>query len=567
MKNSEHGKIYKREVNQMFAKPKVACYYRVSTKGQEHRGTIENQEFKCREHVARRGYEIVGQYGDSAVSGNSLIDSRPEGAKLMKLLRSEKIQGIVTVHIDRLTRSDSAQERGLIIDELKAANAFLDQVDAGKLDFREEAAEMIGTLESYFASKWRKDMTKKLQAGRDRALRENRYAGGGISFGICWIKPIDPKKDKGRWAIKKQEYRTLKKAIKMVKQGYSLLSVVESFNANLERYPTKKKGKKQRWTHASLWNMLARNDFYFTGIRSDGLDTGIKLFPRKRIQEVRHLIKSNRRNSGRTDNSKDKVKPKPIDAFLLKRLIRCECGWYLSAVTDGSYRYYRCKRCRYALRADEVDETIWTEFYDAFTDKNRLIQAVLDGDYAVDTEEMRKAKKNISKAELALKKVEERTVLILQLLSDADAEIDCASLKATLSNLKEKEEEARKAKEEAELNLSNPKIIDRVITAASKAVARQLEKLSRLERLSNLTELLETRRDKNFLSPDAGIELELWSTFFSTIEARKSGIPVDMVKLCVLEQKRAILNTEISRGIEILANREGVYFQGALVQD
>lgn len=550
----------------MFAKPKVACYYRVSTKGQENRGTIENQEFKCREHVARRGYETVGQYGDSAVSGNSLIDSRPEGVKLMKLLRSGKIQGIVTVHIDRLTRSDSAQERGLIIDELKAANAFLDQVDSGKLDFR-ESAEMIGTLESYFASKWRKDMTKKQQAGKDRALRENGYVGGTIPYGVTWIKPLDLKKDKGRWAVKQQEYRTLKKAVKMIKHGNKIQAVVDYFNANLEKHPTKIKGKRQRWSHSALWYMLARSDFLFTGIKSNGVDTGIKLFPRKKIQEVRHLIKSNRRNSGGTDNSKDKVKPKPIDVFLLKRLIRCECGWYLSAVTDGSHRYYRCKRCRYSLRADEVDETIWTEFYDVFTDKDHLRQAVLDGDYAVDTEEMRKAKKEISKAELLLKKIQDRTALILQLLSDENADLDYASLRATLRNLKEKEEEARKAKEEAELKLSNPKIIDRVIAAASKAVARQLEKLSRLERLSNLTELLETRRDKNFLSPDAGIELELWSTFFSTIEARKSGIPVDMVKQCVLEQKRAILKTEISRGIAILANREGVYFQGALVRD
>jgi len=551
----------------MSEKPKVACYYRVSTKGQKDRGTIQNQEFKCREHVARRGYEIIGEYGDPAVSGNSLIDSRPEGTRLMKLLRSGKIQGIVTVHIDRLTRSDSAQERGLIIDMLKVANAFLDQVDAGKLDFREESAEMIGTLESYFAAKWRKDMAKKCQAGIERALRENRYASGGIPFGITWIKSVDPKKDKGRWAVKEQEYRTLKKAVKMVKQGHSVLAVVDYFNANLEKYPTKRKGKKQRWTHASLWHMLARSDFYFTGIKSNGVDTGIKLFTRKKIQEIRHLIKLKRRNDGTAGSLQGEVKSKAIDAFLLKRLIRCECGWHLSAVTTAAYRYYRCKRCRYLLKADEADKNIWAEFYGTFTDKDRLRQALLDGDYAVDTEEMCKAKKDISKVELALKKIEERTVLILQLLGDENTEVDCASLQATLSNLKEKEKEIRKVREEAELKLSNPKIIDRVIIAASKAVARQLEKLSRLERLSNLTGLLETRMDKNFLSPDAGIELQLWSTFFSTIEAHKSGIPVDMVKQCVLEQKRAILKSEISRGIEILANREGVYFQGALVRD
>ena len=214
---------------------KVACYYRVSTKGQENRGTIENQEFKCEEHCSREGEEGGGKCKDSAVSGNSIIDSRPQGAKLMKLLRSGRISGIVTVHIDRLTRSDSAQERGLIVDELKAANAFLDQVDAGKLDFGEEFSEMVGTLEGYFAAKWRKDMAKKCQAGRERALRENRHAGGSTPFGVRWIKPTDPQKDKGRWAIKKQEYRTLKKAIKMVKQGYSLYSVVNYFNANLRR--------------------------------------------------------------------------------------------------------------------------------------------------------------------------------------------------------------------------------------------------------------------------------------------------------------------------------------------
>ena len=169
----------------MFAKNKVACYYRVSTRGQENRGTIQNQEFKCREHVARRGYEIVGKYGDSAVSGNSLIDSRPEGTRLMKLLRSGKIQGIVTVHIDRLTRSDSAQERGLIIDELKAANAFLDQVDAGKLDFGEEFSEMVGySGELLRLLSGERIWRKRCQAGRERALRENRHVGGSTPFGV-----------------------------------------------------------------------------------------------------------------------------------------------------------------------------------------------------------------------------------------------------------------------------------------------------------------------------------------------------------------------------------------------
>jgi DNA invertase Pin-like site-specific DNA recombinase len=539
---------------------KVACYYRVSTKGQENRGTIENQEFKCEEHCSREGYEVVGKFKDSAVSGNSIIDSRPQGAKLMKLLRSGRISGIVTVHIDRLTRSDSAQERGLIVDELKAANAFLDQVDAGKLDFGEEFSEMVGTLESYFAAKWSKDMAKKCQAGRERALRENRHAGGSTPFGVRWIKPTDPQKDKGRWAIKKQEYRTLKKAIKMVKQGYSLYSVVKYFNANLRRYPPRKKGNNLRWAQGTLWYMLNRTDFCFTGIRKDGLDTGIRLFPKKEIQEVRNLIKLKRRNSGTTDSSQGQVTSKEIDTFLLKRLIRCECGWHLGV--DSSkvhHRYYRCSRCRYRLKADEVDRKIWNEFYYILTDKDQLRKAVLDGKYAVDSEEMLKAKKEICNAEITLEKIEKRKALIIQLLREEDLSSHYASLKATLIQLKEKEEEAKETKQRAELNLSNPKIVDRAIAAASKAVASMLEKLSRLERLSNLSELLETNESEKFLSPDAGIELELWSTFFSTIEARKCGIPVDMVKQCVLEQKRAILKAEISRGKLILANRKGGY--------
>lgn len=319
--------------------PKVACYYRVSTKGQKDRGTIENQVDKAKEHCPKEGYKVVAEFSDPAVSGNSPIDSRPEGSKLMSLLRKQEIDGVVTVHMDRLTRSDSLAERGMILEEFRVAGAFLDQIDATKLDFSEESHELIAGIEQWAAAKYRRDMVKKQQAGRDRALRENRFAAGGQPYGVRWDK------EQGKWVMVEEQYEALKYAAKVLQTGIGADTVAKLLNENGHRTKRNKK-----WSPGSVWNMF-QNNFYFTGKRSDGLDTGLKLFKRSEIMDIRKRMKHRKRTRKR--------RRKVQNNFLLKGILSCRnCGWNMSIQDLGKYRYYWCKRCGNRNRAAVIEAEV-----------------------------------------------------------------------------------------------------------------------------------------------------------------------------------------------------------------
>ena len=78
---------------------RVAIYARVSTSDQ----TCESQLRELREYVARRGWQVVGEYVDSGWSGK--LASRPELNRLMSDARLRRFDCCVVWKLDRWGRS------------------------------------------------------------------------------------------------------------------------------------------------------------------------------------------------------------------------------------------------------------------------------------------------------------------------------------------------------------------------------------------------------------------------------------------------------------------------------
>jgi hypothetical protein len=408
-------------------------------------------------------------------------------------------------------------------------------------------------LKLAFSAKERDDIIARQQAGRDKALRENKFASGGQPFGVWWNN------QKKCWEIKEEEYEVLKLAIDLIHKGHSIYYIVDYLNA--KGYPTKYKqrlGKMVKWRHGALWGMLMSTDFLYTGviIQSNGaeLDTGIQLFTEEKIQETRNLIKLNRRQ-GRRD-----YKTKASPHFLLKRIIKCSCGWFLSSLSmnKGKNRYYRCKRCNYYLNADKVDTKVWTEFVNTYKDKEKLRKAVLGGEYAVGTEEIRSAKEKLSKAETALAEIEKRRRMIFRDLAELRKGVDPGIIKSTMDKLSYEEEKALADKEEAEKQLAKPDIMNEAIETASDALAGQLDTLEKL------SHLLEGCEDQEYLPPEVARKLEGLATFHIARRTRKTQIPFEHVAVAVTEQKRTILKKEVAKGNGIVATREGIILSGGI---
>jgi len=81
--------------------PKAAIYARVST--QNHGQDPHLQVSEIREHCARRGWQIIGEYVDEGVSGAK--DSRPELNRLLADARRRRFDVLAVYRYDRFARS------------------------------------------------------------------------------------------------------------------------------------------------------------------------------------------------------------------------------------------------------------------------------------------------------------------------------------------------------------------------------------------------------------------------------------------------------------------------------
>lgn len=86
---------------------RVAIYCRVSTSDQ----SVEMQRAQLLEYVARRGWELAGEYTDAGISGAK--DRRPSLDRLMDDARKRAFDAILVWKFDRFARSVSHLLRAL----------------------------------------------------------------------------------------------------------------------------------------------------------------------------------------------------------------------------------------------------------------------------------------------------------------------------------------------------------------------------------------------------------------------------------------------------------------------
>ena len=84
---------------------RCGVYVRVSTEDQRDNGySIDSQLRMIKEYCEKNNYDIVDIYNDAGHSGKDLM--RPEMQRLLKDIKSHKIETIVAIKVDRLTRNN-----------------------------------------------------------------------------------------------------------------------------------------------------------------------------------------------------------------------------------------------------------------------------------------------------------------------------------------------------------------------------------------------------------------------------------------------------------------------------
>ena len=84
---------------------RCGIYVRVSTDDQRDNGySIDSQLRMIKEYCEKNEYDIVDIYNDAGHSGKDLM--RPEMQRLLKDIKSKKIDKLVAIKVDRLTRNN-----------------------------------------------------------------------------------------------------------------------------------------------------------------------------------------------------------------------------------------------------------------------------------------------------------------------------------------------------------------------------------------------------------------------------------------------------------------------------
>jgi DNA invertase Pin-like site-specific DNA recombinase len=199
---------------------RVGIYLRVSTDGQ----TTKNQRRELEAVAARSGWEIVGFYEDTGISGAKGRDKRPAFDRLLKDATARKINMIAAWSVDRLGRS--LQDLVGFLGELQAVVCHL-YLHQQALDTTTPSGRAMFQMCGVFAEFERAMIVDRVKAGLARAK------AAGVEMGRGKIKPVEGQrkrksKDEERWGMSRDQLE--KRILSLHKGGTGILKIGKTLN-------------------------------------------------------------------------------------------------------------------------------------------------------------------------------------------------------------------------------------------------------------------------------------------------------------------------------------------------
>jgi site-specific DNA recombinase len=176
-----------REVAALGVITRVAFYVRVSSEEQTERATAKNQiDFLQKKYQANfdpdslEPMHFVGQFVDDGYSGALPLEDRPEGKRLLDLVRARGVDVVISYRLDRLGR-----RLGVLLD----VHEEFEQHDVAILsatepfDTRTPIGQFVFQLLGSIAELERSTIVERFTLGRDRSARDGKFINGPVPIG------------------------------------------------------------------------------------------------------------------------------------------------------------------------------------------------------------------------------------------------------------------------------------------------------------------------------------------------------------------------------------------------
>lgn len=315
-------------------------YTRQSRESNDEYSSCESQSDACRAFVKARhpeGWVYNGQRYDDVASSSETLD-RPGLKKLFQHIREGKVQRVVVLRLDRLSRRIEDCTR--LLQDLHDLNVPLTIINQAELGTSANDALLLNLMASF--AEFEQQMTRDRLADARAALKQRgRRVAGVVPYGY------DADAVTKQLLVAETEAERVRQMFAMATEGKKPTEIATI--ANDRHWRTKERTSKNgrvtggnRWTARQVLAVLS-NPVY-AGLIRDGANTRQgrhePLVEPELFDQVREIIAS-RRTSSR------KKQPTAVE-WPLRGILRCgKCGRPLSPSVSGykqlRYRYYRCR--------------------------------------------------------------------------------------------------------------------------------------------------------------------------------------------------------------------------------
>ena len=334
---------------------KVAgLYIRVSTEDQAREGfSLPEQEKRLRTMCEYKGYKIYDIYeerGISAKTGNY----RPEFERLLQDIKDRKVNTIVVLKLDRLTRSIADWEK--ILTFLEENEAYLDCAN-DDINTTNANGKMVARL-----------LTTVSQNEIERTSERTKIGlAGAIKVGhIPHMAPLGYKHENKKLVI---DYSTKDVVIRIFNMYHDGLSYKKISNVLNEE----KVLDKTNWRDSTILNIL-ENPIY----KGDFIHGRRTKHPTYYFDVVEPLVSKEYWEECQVQQKKNSRSFQRTLTYLFMQKLKCpKCkrilgGKATTKKNSNSYYYYYCHDCKISFKESEIEKTI-DEYMDSIVEYDSIV--------------------------------------------------------------------------------------------------------------------------------------------------------------------------------------------------
>lgn len=332
----------------------AGIYIRVSTFDQAREGfSLPEQEEKLKEFCNYKGYEIYKIYKDAGISAKD--DKRPAYQQMIEDVKSKKINVVVALKLDRITRS---------VYDVEKLMKILNEYDCD-LDCKDDDSNTITSNGKMYIR-----LTTAFSQNEIERCSERTKFGmvGAIKAGHIPNKtPIGFKRDN-----KKLVPDPLTKDI--VIRMYDLYLEGKSYQAIANIYNREQILGRTNWKDSTIQKIMT-NELY----KGDFVNGKRTKHPTYYENVVEGIVSKEKWNNCQYQTKRNARHYERTATYLFTNKLKCSvCGSFLGGKastkkkTGKKYYYYKCKKCRTNYKEDDIRNGLLLQLYDLIKKDNMI---------------------------------------------------------------------------------------------------------------------------------------------------------------------------------------------------